>query len=64
MEKLLRVGILLVGLFLSPAALSEQMELQTFEEICEITGEVKQRFVYPSAFSQLTVVEPMDLEEN
>jgi hypothetical protein len=57
--------MLVVGVsFLIPSALSEQMELQTFEEICEITGEVKQRFVYPSAFSQLTVVEPMDLEEN
>jgi len=35
-----------------------------FEEICEITGEVKQRFVYSSSFPELTVVEPMDLEEN
>jgi len=36
---------------------------EMFEEICEITGEVKQRFVYSSSFPQLTVVEPIDLEE-
>ena len=39
-------------------------ELEMFEEICEITGEVKQRFVYSSSFSELSVVETMDLEEN
>ena len=37
---------------------------EMFEEICEITGEVKQRFVYSSSFTELTVVEPVDLEEN
>ena len=39
-------------------------ELEMFEEICEITGEVKQRFVYASSFSDYNVVEPLDLEEN
>ncbi len=39
-------------------------EYEMFEEICEITGEVKQRFVYASTFSEYTVVEPLALEEN
>ncbi len=49
-------------LFASPA-LSEG-EYEMFEEICEITGEVKQRFVYASAFTELSVVETLDLKEN
>ena len=39
-------------------------DFEMFEEICEITGEVKQRFVYASSFSDYNVVEPLDLEEN
>jgi hypothetical protein len=35
-----------------------------FEEICEITGEVKQRYNYASSFTEYTVVVPLDLEEN
>ena len=55
--------ILLVILLLASPAMAEG-ELEMFEEICEITGEVKQRFVYASSFSDYNVVEPLDLEEN
>ena len=55
--------ILLVILLLASPAMAEG-ELEMFEEICEITGKVKQRFVYSSSFSELSVVETMDLEEN
>ena len=46
----------------SPSKAEGQYEM--FEEICEITGEVKQRWVYTPAFSDYTLVEPLDLEEN
>ena len=58
---LLTVVVSLLTLF-SPSEAEGGFEM--FEEICEITGEVKQRFVYSSSFPQLTVVEPLDLEEN
>ncbi len=54
--------IVILLLFASPVMAEGQYEM--FEEICEITGEVKQRFVYASAFTEYTVVEPLDLEEN
>ena len=52
--------IILFLLFGSPAVADGPFEM--FQEICEITGEVKQTIVYDSA--QLSVVEPLDLEEN
>ena len=62
-------GILILSILLgslltlfSPSKAEGHYEM--FEEICEITGEVKQRFVYASSFSELSVVETMDLEEN
>jgi len=62
-------GILILSVLLvssltlfSPSKAEGHYEM--FEEICEITGEVKQRFVYSSSFSELSVVETMDLEEN
>ncbi len=54
------LGILL--LFATPVMAEGQFEM--FEEICEITGEVKQRFVYASSFSDYNIVKPLDLEEN
>ena len=49
--------------FLSPPSLSEQMELKAFEEICEITGEVKTSLTYvPVVLSLDNVVESLELD--
>jgi len=62
-------GILILSVLLvscltlfSPSKAEGHYEM--FEEICEITGEVKQRFNYSSSFGELSVVDTMELEEN
>jgi len=56
-------GILIVSLLLVTPSKAEG-HYEMFEEICEITGEVKQRFNYSSSFGELSVVDTMELEEN
>ena len=56
--------MLLIGLLLlSPPALAEG-HYEMFEEICEFTGEVKQTYAYDYKSPELSVVEPLNLEEN
>ena len=51
--------MLLSALMITPAMASNP-DLQSFEEICEITGEVKTSYrISPEA---LSVVEPLELE--
>ena len=54
--------IILFLMFGSPVMADGHFEM--FQEICAITGEVKQTVVYEYEAPQLSVVEPLDLEEN
>ena len=54
--------IILLLLFGSPAMADGHYEM--FEEICAITGEVKQTIVYEYNPPQLSVVETIELQEN
>ena len=54
--------IILLLLFCSPAFAEGHQEM--FQEICAITGEVKQTYAYDYESPQLSVVESIDLKEN
>ena len=49
-------------LFVSPAMADGHYEM--FQEICEITGEIKQTIVYDYQSPQLSVEEPLTLDQD
>ena len=62
--KFLRNAVLLSVATITPA-MASNMELQAFEEICEITGEVKTSLRYvPVSLSLDAVVEGISLDDN
>ncbi len=60
---LLKTSVLFALLLsLSPLSKAEG-HYETFQEICEFTGEIKETVVYIGS-TELSVVEPVNLEEN
>jgi len=54
--------MLLISLLLFASPAMAEGEYEMFEEICAITGEVRQTLVYHNQELSLSVVEPLEIE--